>query len=249
MKSNLLLIKVVIIIMCQKNYKAFKKTVIIASLLSLSGCQSLSNYKQIENAQSAKMWSEEVTPIANEVNIACAGTYHCEITKIDKTAIISEDTHKPVNPAMLVPMANTYGKPYDKLSKKQQAQIQAQTILLTDNNSVKLIALSASGMPGLIDYYASVKPIKREIHVNYYPENNMDYVERFALIDEFKEQGVYLLKAYRQKPTEDNGSLLDNASATPLCIDLLKDKRLQRRFCKALDSANQGEFVEMAVKN
>lgn len=262
MKSNLLLIEAVANTMNVKydtlsSCALFNRAAAVSGLLAiltlsvlmLSGCQTLSGYNKIENANEAKLWAGEIIPLINEVNIACAGTYHCEITKIDNTAIISEDTHKPANPALLVPVANTYGLSYDKLTKAQQAQVQAQTIALTDNNSVKIIALSASGIPGLVNYYASVKPIKREVHVNYYPENNMDYVERFAMIDEFKEQGTYLLKAYRQMPANNNGSLLDNASAARLCVDLFKDLSLQRRFCKELDSANQGEFVEMTIKN
>ncbi|MDN5565437.1 MAG: hypothetical protein L0G25_01450 [Psychrobacter sp.] len=257
MKSNLLLIEAVTTIMNAKydtlfGCALFNRAAVVFGLLSVltvSGCQTLSGYNKIENANEAELWAGQIIPLDNEVNIACAGTYHCEIIKIDNTAIISEDTHKPINPALLVPIANTFGLPYNQLNQAQKAQVQAQTILLTDNHSVKLIALSASGIPGLINYYASVKPIKREVHVNYYPENNMDYIERFALIDEFKEQGIYLLQAYRQKPTKNDGSLLDNASATPLCIDLLKDRVLQRRFCKQLDSANQGEFVEMSIKS
>lgn len=240
------------IIMNAKYYTLFNKVAVafcLLSFLTLSGCQMLSGYNKIENASEAVAWTGKIIPLDNEVNIACAGTYHCEITKIDNTPIISTDTHSPVNPKLLVGMANTYGIPFAKLNKAQQAKVQAQTIALTDNNSVKIIALSSSSLSGLTNYYASVKPIKREVHVNFYPENNTDYVERFALIDEFRTQGIYLLKAYRQKPTQDNGSLLNNASATPLCIDLLKDQVLQRRFCKELDSANQGEFIELAVKN
>ena len=219
----------------------------LMSSLVLSSCQMFSGYDKIQSADKAEAWAGQIIPVTNEVNIACAGTYHCEIIKIDNTPIISADTHKPVNATLLVPMANTFGLPYVKLTKEQQAQVQAQTIPLTSTKSVKIIALSSSGMAGLTNYYASVKPSKREVHVNFYPEDNMDYVERFALIDEFKEQGTYLLQAYRLKPTQDNGSLLDNASSARLCIDLTRNQKLQRRFCKPLDNANQGEFLEMSL--
>lgn len=257
-KGTLLLLKAVVIIMNNLSYVSLNKVTVAVSFLSLlvlSGCQSLSSYqsgyKKIENADEAKQWAGQIIPLIGEVNIACAGTYHCEITKIDNTAIISTDTHKPVNPALVVPTANTYGIPYDKLSKEQQARVKAQTVPLTTNNSVKIIALSSSGMLGLTNYYASVKPIKREVHINFYPENNTDYVERFALIDEFKEEGTYLLQAYQQKPAQkqDSGSLLDKASPASLCIDFLKDQVLQRRFCKNPDSNVQGEFVELTLAN
>ncbi|MBU5617984.1 hypothetical protein KPY62_12970 [Psychrobacter sp. TAE2020] len=242
--------------MNEKIYTLFNKTAVAISLLSLlamSGCQSLlssqSGYKKIENAEQAQVWAGEIIPMLNEVNIACAGTYHCEITRIDNTAIISTDTHKPVNSALLVSMAGTNGKPYAKLSKAEQAQLQAKASQLTNDKSVKIIPLTASAMPNLTNYYASVKPIKREVHVNFYPENNVDYIERFALIDEFKEQGTYVVQAYRQKLAENNDSLLDSASPTPLCIDLLKDKVLKRRFCKQPDAESQGEFVELVLAN
>lgn len=219
----------------------------LSALLTLSGCQLLTGFQQIEAAENAEVWSEQIIPITGEVNIACAGTYHCEITQIDKTLVISTETHRPVDSALLVPMAGADGRPYAKLSKSEQAKVQMDTIPLVNNKSVKIVPLSASSIPGLVNYYARVKPIKREVHINFYPENNVGYIERFALIDEFKESGTYLLQAYRQKPSPADGTLLATASPTPLCIDLLKDNLLQRRFCKQMDSEHQGEFVENSL--
>lgn len=234
--------------MNKKRFTVLTSTIVATSLL-LSGCQLLTGYQQIEEAENATAWAGQIIPMTGEVNIACAGTYHCEITEIDKTAVITTDTHKPADLAMLVSMSNADGIPYAKLSKREQAQMQVDTIPLVDNKSVKIVPLSVSGMPGLINYYARVKPIKREVHVNFYPENNVDYIERFALIDEFKEPGTYLLRAYRRKSPKDNGSLLNAASPEPLCIDLLKDSLLQRRFCKQVDTERQGEFVETSMMN
>ena len=234
--------------MNKKTYAVFATTGVAVSLL-LSGCQLLTGYQQIDKADNATAWAGQIIPIAGEVNIACAGTYHCEITQIDKTRVISADTHQPVDPAMLVSMSSAKGKPYAKLNKHEQAQIQVDMTALVNNKSVKIVPLSASGIKGLTNYYARVKPIKREIHINFYPENNVDYIERFAMINEFKESGTYLLRAHRQKSSKDNGSLLEAASPEPLCIDLLKNNLLQRRFCKQLDTANQGEFVELGMVN
>lgn len=230
-------------IMNQMRYIVLPTAVIILSLI-LSSCQLLTGYKKIEKAESADNWSEHIMPIDGEVNIACAGTYHCEITKIDKISVISTETHLPVDPTMLVSLTSADGIPYKKLNKSQQAQMQLDMAPLADNKSIKIVPLSASGMAGLINYYARVKPIKREVHVNFYPENNSDYVERFAMIHEFKQPGTYTLQAYRQKSTQDKDSVLDSASPSPLCIDLLQDNQLKRRFCKQLDVESQGEFVE-----
>ncbi|MBP2280551.1 hypothetical protein H4W00_001364 [Psychrobacter sp. PL19] len=232
--------------MNKKSYAVFASTAVAASLL-LSGCQLLTGYQQIEEEASAGDWAGQVILISGEVNIACAGTYHCEITRIDQTSVIATDTHQPVDPSMLISMSSANGVHYARLSKSEQAQIQMDTIPLVNNKSVKIVPLSASGIDGLFNYYARVKPIKREIHINFYPENNVDYIERFAMIDEFKESGTYLLRAYRHKSTQVNGSLLEAASPEPLCIDLLKDNILQRRFCKQSDTDNQGEFVETSI--
>ena len=234
--------------MNKKNCIGFASATVVASFL-LSGCQALSGYQQIEDAKSAMVWSGQIIPLAGEVNIACAGTYHCEITQIDKKLVIAADTHRPIDSDMLVSMISTDGTPYSELNAYEQAKLQEDTPALLNNQAVKLVPLSASGIPGLINYYARVKPVRREVHVNFYPENNLGYIERFAMIDEFKEPGTYLLQAYRQKLPQDDNSLLDNASPAPLCIDLTKDDLLQRRFCKNLDTASQGEFVEVDLSS
>ena len=66
----------------------------------------------------------------------------------------------------------------------------------------------------------AVKPAKREVHVNFYPENNVGYVERFAMIHDFVDAGTYQLRAYQKKSSDNSGSLLETASPEPLCIEL-----------------------------
>jgi len=74
--------------MNKKRFAVFTSTVLATSLL-LSGCQLLTGYQKIDEAENATAWSGQVIPMNGEVNIACAGTYHCEITKIDRTSVIS----------------------------------------------------------------------------------------------------------------------------------------------------------------
>lgn len=69
---------------------------------------------------------------------------------------------------------------------------------LTNKYAIKVVPLSASAMPGLTNYYARVMPAKREVHVNFYPENNEGYVERFAMIHDFVDTGIYKLRAYQK---------------------------------------------------
>lgn len=207
----------------------FATTIGAASLLS--GCQFLTGYQQLETAESAEEWAGKINAVAGETNIACFGTYHCEITRIDNTMIVSPDTHLPVNNSMLV-----------------EAPKSGDVTPLSDSRSVKIVPLAKSGTDGLINYYARVKPVKREVLVNFYPQDNLDYVERFAIIHEFVE-GSYQLRAYQKKPKQDSGSLLENASPNPLCIELVQDGKTVRRFCKQDDAEHQGEFVETRSVN
>jgi hypothetical protein len=220
----------------------------IAASLGLSGCQALTGYQQIEQAESAKVWTGTIKPIAGEVNIACVGTYHCEIVQIDRTMFISPETHKPVNSSMLVAMkATSEGKKIFTSSKHSKVTMTMDMTPLMHNNSMKIVPLSASAMPRLTNYYARVKPAKREVHVNFYPENNVGYVERFAMIHDFSTPGTYQLRAYQNKPGQKSGSLLETASPEPLCVELYQGNTVQRRFCKQIGTNYQGEFAETRV--
>ncbi|MDN3452487.1 MULTISPECIES: hypothetical protein [unclassified Psychrobacter] len=233
--------------MNKKRYALWTSTVVAASLL-LSGCQLLTGYQKIDEAENAKAWAGKIQPIADEVNIACIGTYHCEIARIDKTLIIGADTHEPINPAMLVALKGANGK--DRLGNKHvQTSMHTNMTMspLAHRNEIKIVPLSASGMPGLTNYYARVKPAKREIQVNFYPQNNMGYVERFAMIHDFVDADTYQLRAYQKKSHDKSGSLLETASPEPLCVELLQGSKVQRRFCKQLDTDHQGEFVEISM--
>ena len=233
--------------MNKTRFVVWTSTAIAASLL-LSGCQVLTGYQQIDSAENAKVWTGKITPVAGEVNIACVGTYHCEIARIDQTRIIGSDTHEPLNPAMLVAMqaVNANGKSRTG-NKHGQAPMVMDMTPLTHKKAIKIVPLSASAMPGLTNYYARVKPGKREVQVNFYPENNLGYVERFAMIHDFSEAGTYQLRAYQKKSSNNAGSLLDSASPEPLCVELYQGNSVQRRFCKEIGAEHQGEFVETRV--
>lgn len=201
-------------------------SVTLLAVMTLAGCQSFMGYQPSDQSQNIAL-AGKVQPVLGEVSIACTGTYHCEIAQIDQTMVIALNSHQPVH-------AN-------------QVVLSTDKTPLLNKKSVKVVPLAASGMKGLTNYYARVMPAKREVHVNFYPENNVDYVERFAMIHEFSQSGIYQLKAYRQKSPQSTGSLLDTASPEPLCIDLMQDSSVLRRFCKQIDAEHQGEFVETRV--
>lgn len=200
----------------------------VAMSALLSSCQLFTGYQQIEAADSADNWSGKIYPVAGETNIACVGTYHCEIIRIDQTPIIEAKTHEPVDRNIVVVRPDK-----DK-------------VVLADTKAVKLVPLTASGISGLTNYYARVKPIKREVQVNFYPENNLEYVERFTVFHEFV-AGTYQLRAYKLQPEQKDSSLLSSASPNPLCIELIQNDKIERRFCKQVTTERQGEFVETGL--
>jgi len=229
--------------MNKKRRALWTSSLFFATLL-VSGCQVLTGYQKIDEAESAKSLVGSIQPLDGEVNIACMGTYHCEIVQIDKTLVIAPDSHKPVNANMLVTLPS-----YESSKNTVKKPMRMEMAPLANKNTIKVVPLSASAMPGLTNYYARVMPAKREIHVNFYPENNEGYVERFAMIHDFVEAGTYQLRAYQKKSDTNSGSLLETASPEPLCVDLLQDNQVQRRFCKRLDTEHQGEFIEASVMN
>ena len=232
--------------MNKTRFAVWTSTALAVSLLS--GCQVLTGYHQIDSADNAKAWAGKISPIAGEVNIACVGTYHCEIARIDQTRIIGSDTHEPINPAMLVAMQGVKANGKGRFGNKHVSAPMAMDMTpLAHKNAIKIVPLSASGMPGLTNYYARVKPAKREVQVNFYPENNLGYVERFAMIHDFVEAGTYQLRAYQKKSNTSSGSLLETASPEPLCVDLYQGNSVQRRFCKQMGAEHQGEFVETSL--
>ncbi len=216
-----------------KTCYARSASLLFGASLVLSGCQLLSEPAATKNAPVLETGSGKIYPVKGEVNIACSGTYHCEILQIDNIPIINKDSHRPANLNMVAPAVS-------KSANGQPVMVPE----LLNSNSIKVVPLFASNMKGLVNYYVRLMPAKREVHVNFYPENNVDYVERFAMIHEFNDSGTYQLKAYRKKSPQASGSLLDNASPDPLCIDLLQNNQIKRRFCKQLDTQHQGEFVE-----
>lgn len=95
-------------------------------------------------------------------------------------------------------------------------------------------------------YALSLISGEQEIAVRFYPVSS-ERVERFHLIHNFLAGHHYQLVMYRQK-TATNGSLLNVAMPGPLCVDLLQDEIILRRFCRPFDVlTGLGEFVEQKV--
>ncbi len=210
--------------------------------LALSGCQFLTGYNKIDDANKARYSAQVGNPIEGEITITCKGTYHCEIVQIGETPIISSESHEPVDPTMLAVMRSTRKNTLFRSSA--QTIITPDTTPLPTKTDIKIVPLSVSNLEGLTNYYLRAKPGKHEVQVNFYPESNIGYIERFAMIHEFTQPGSYELRAYRKKLNNTKDSLLENASPSPLCVDLTYNGRLQRQFCKQDGTKRQGEFIE-----
>ena len=208
---------------------ASRMMAITVTVGALAGCQLLTGYQTIDRPEAPRAPVRTIKQLPGEFTIACEGTYHCEITKVDNNLLIDSESHNPIPGAKVVAVDQraSMADDRDKVSSSEQA-------LLLPNK-----------LDGLVNYYARLTPGNHEIHVNFYPENNDEYKERFALIHEFKKTGDYRLRAYRAVNNEQSDSLLDSASPDPLCVELLRNNQSVRRFCKLPVDSRQNEFVEV----
>ncbi|KAA8733173.1 hypothetical protein F4V57_08050 [Acinetobacter qingfengensis] len=95
-------------------------------------------------------------------------------------------------------------------------------------------------------YGLSLIPGEHEVVVRFYPVTN-ERMESFHLIHKFMAGQTYKLAMYRQK-IQGNRSLLNVAIPGPLCVDLLQNDVVLRRFCRPFDAmTGMGEFVEQKV--
>ena len=99
---------------------------------------------------------------------------------------------------------------------------------------------------GDAQYYVAVQPGFAEVSVRFFPVT-MDRAENFVVIHNFRADRVYKLNLFRQR-IASSGSLLSLATPSPLCIDLLEDDKVARRFCRPFEPmTGLGEFVEQKV--
>ncbi len=109
-----------------------------------------------------------------------------------------------------------------------------------------LVRLQGSVFSKNHQYSLSLIPGQHEIVIRFYPVSS-ERLERFHVIHKFMAEHNYKFVMYRQK-LPSNGSLLNVAMPGPLCVDLLQDGIVMRRFCKPFDvMTGLGEFVEQQI--
>ncbi|MFP3409532.1 hypothetical protein SB757_33480, partial [Pseudomonas sp. SIMBA_065] len=79
--------------------------------------------------------------------------------------IIAPNSHEPINPQIMTTLPRQEGMAKTSMNMDMTP--------LVNKNAIKVVPLAPSSMPGLTNYYARVMPAKHEVHVNFYPENNM----------------------------------------------------------------------------
>lgn len=124
----------------------------------------------------------------------------------------------------------------DEKTKRPTAQAIEQSLLRLEGS---VFALEHQ-------YALSLLSGEHEVVVWFYPVSE-ERAEQFHLIHNFIAGHTYKVVMYRQKSSV-NGSLLQMATPGELCVDLLQDDVMTRRFCRPYNAdTGLGEFVEKRI--
>ncbi len=97
-------------------------------------------------------------------------------------------------------------------------------------------------------YFIAMQAGLAEVSVRFFPVT-ADRAETFVLIHNFRPDKVYKFNLFRQRAV-NSGSLLSIATPSPICIDLLENTKVSRRFCRPFEPmTGLGEFVEQKLSN
>ncbi|WP_374665442.1 hypothetical protein [Acinetobacter sp.] len=106
-----------------------------------------------------------------------------------------------------------------------------------------IVRLSGHSLSEPNPVYLSVPPGQHEVVIRFYPISQ-DKAESLHVIHNFRPKQAYSFNMYRDR-SKRQGSLLNVSAPDPLCVDLMQEKKIIRRFCKPYNVLNGlGEFVE-----
>lgn len=95
-------------------------------------------------------------------------------------------------------------------------------------------------------YYLALTAAPHDVEVLFFPISR-DRAEKFTLIHRFKAGHRYDFQMYRQE-REQSASLLSLAGPAPLCVDVLDDDKVVRRFCRSYGFQTMTtSFVEQKI--
>lgn len=96
-------------------------------------------------------------------------------------------------------------------------------------------------------YYLALTAAPHDVELLFFPISR-DRVEKFNLTHRFKAGHRYDFKLYRQE-REQSASLLNLAGSAPLCVDVLDDDKVVRRFCRTYGFQTMTtSFLEQKIK-
>ena len=112
---------------------------------------------------------------------------------------------------------------------------------------VRLEPLQVADQPQASRYFVAMQSGKHEVKMRFYPITP-ERAENFSLIHHFELGKTYQMSMFRQRSNNVSSSLLSMAAPDPLCIHLLEDKKVIRKFCRPFDpKTGLGEFIEQRV--
>lgn len=121
----------------------------------------------------------------------------------------------------------------------------SDTTHLVSNEAIQkgFVRLKASSTLQSNALYLTVPAQQYEVVVRFYPIS-IDRAETIHVIHPFKANKTYTFTMYRDRVKRAN-NLLNAAVPDPLCVKVMEEKRVVRRFCKPYNVlTGLGEFVE-----
>lgn len=244
-----------------KPLKSIKQTTYQAMLwmfmlLSMTGCQLLTGYQKIDRgnnhgnqAQISSNQSKAIVNSEHDISLSCAGSYHCEIERVDDVHLIDADTHQPLvavkGDAMTMPdLPKSESKNNHTVDLYKLGKSALNVELKLDNHFDKT---NPNHQANHDLYFVRTNLGKHRLRVNFYPEKNDSYVESMDIFYDFDKSGHYLLKAFAKSQNHVSGkSLLDSAAPPTLCVDIIYKKDRLKRFCRT-DKADNAEYVDTDI--
>lgn len=110
----------------------------------------------------------------------------------------------------------------------------------------RLVRLNAKRLSDANALYLSVPPKDYELVIRFYPVS-ADKAETLHVFQKLQAPHRYDFVMYRQRTTQKR-SLLNASVPDPLCVDVRKNGKMIRRFCKPFNAVTGiAEFVEKKI--
>ena len=161
---------------------------------------------------------------------------------IDTTRIKNVEETNTMQSNALVYCIGTENCEFERLDTIQIVDAQSHRL---NGNAIKqgVVRLQAQSLHQSNALYLSVPAGLHELVIRFYPISPQQ-AEKLHVIHQFKAKQNYSFKMYRER-SKRQGSLLNVSAPDPLCVDLLQEQKVIRRFCRPYDVVTGvSEFVE-----